>query len=274
MPFISSVFYYPDKKTYILPEQLGLYKEDILLTAKDGVKLHLLRIYKHNQENDKNTVIFQFHGNAQNLSSHFSILSWLVDEGYELFSYDYRGYGKSGGSPNPKDINSDSILALIHVIDYCKKNNKKLIIYGQSLGGAISVRAFREIEDRNNIILFILEGTFPSYRMVSKTILQKILPFPIPYIASFFVDSSYSSENYIKNISPIPLFVIHEKGDPVVPFSNGREVFRLGKEPKIFWELNSDGHISWMEYGRNSEARKFLNLINNLVLTGKFSEEY
>jgi uncharacterized protein len=260
----SSVFYHPESKTYFEPETFGLKKTETFLNTPDNQKIHTWLITPEQSKN-RNVVIFQLHGNGENMSSHFISLAWLVNHGYELFTYDYRGYGQSTGDPSPKNVNMDTVLVFNHIVDYCKKHNKKLILYGQSLGGAISVRALEDVKSKEPLRLVILEGTFSSYSMVTRTMLKPKIFEPIPWIASKIVDNSYSPEEFFKKIAPIPTLIIHEQFDPVVPFDNGKEVFRLTAQPKQFWTVKSDGHIRWMEMGRNPNAKKFVELLNKMM---------
>jgi hypothetical protein len=263
----SKYFYHPSKTTYFEPEKLGFKSEDIFLRMKDLTKIHLLSIAPTEKESKK-TIILQLHGNGENSSSHFVSLVWLVNHGYDLITYDYRGYGKSTGNPDPEDIQSDTLEVINSVINKCKKENKKLIIYAQSLGGAIAARAIPELKEKNFLSLVILEGAFADYREVTRSILKKQIIEPIPFILSYVVDNSTSPKDYIEKISPIPLIVIHETEDPVVPFENGKAVFKLSKDPKQFWSVTSDGHIKWMMMGQSPNAKKFVELLDQLVLEG------
>lgn len=262
--YCSSVFYHPSKETFYTPEQFGYAKKNIFLKINQEIQLHLWHIQSKKHKN-RNAVVLQFHGNGQNMTSHFLSLVWLVDYGYELFTYDYRSYGQTKGTPTPENVNKDSIQVIQYVLDYCKANNKKLIIYGQSLGGAVAMRALFDIADKSEIILVMVDGSFASYKQVSKSILSKKLITPLPFILSLFIDNSYSPEKYISKISPIPMIIVHGTNDNVVSIENGMEVFRLAEQPKQFWEIRGAGHVDWMNLGRGKNAKKFVSLLNDMV---------
>ncbi len=199
------------------------------------------------------------------MTSHFLSLVWLVDHGYDLFTYDYRGYGQTKGDPTPSVVNQDSVKVIQYVLDYCKKKKKKLIIYGQSLGGAVAMRALNDVPEKSEIILVMIDGSFASYRQVAKSILSKQLILPLPFILSWFVSNSYSPADYISKITPIPMIIVHGTDDNIVPFENGKEVFRLAEQPKQFWEIRGAGHVDWMNFGRAKNAKKFVSLLNDMV---------
>ncbi|MCB1190751.1 MAG: alpha/beta hydrolase [Leptospiraceae bacterium] len=264
LAYCSSVLYHPSKETFFTPEKLGYTKRDVFLKVDQDIQLHIWHI-QPKSEKSRNAVILQFHGNGQNMTSHFLSLVWLVDHGYDLFTYDYRGYGQTKGDPNPEVVNQDSVKVIRYVSEYCQKKGKKLIIYGQSLGGAVAMRALHDVPDKSDIILVMIDGSFASYKQVSRSILSKQLIVPLPFILSFFVSNSYSPADFISKISPIPMIIVHGTNDNIVPFENGKEVFRLAEQPKQFWEIRGAGHVDWMNFGRGNNAKKFVSLLNDMV---------
>jgi len=95
----SSVFFYPDNATYITPDRLNLEYEDIYLKTADGETLHGWWLPALTDEPAKGTVYY-LHGNAQNVSAHILNAAWLPEQGYNVFTIDYRGYGQSTGAPD------------------------------------------------------------------------------------------------------------------------------------------------------------------------------
>src|SRR5690606_1051305 len=115
----------------------------------------------------KGTVI-QFHGNAQNISTHFYSLAWLVSEGYNLFTFDYRGYGKSEGSPHQEGVFKDALSAIEKGYEFHAKSGAgAFIIYAQSLGGIIAARALPDSSLSNKVDLLVLDSTFSSYKDIA-----------------------------------------------------------------------------------------------------------
>lgn len=52
----------------------------------------------------KNTLVLFFHGNAENISSHFISAAWIADRGYDLMMFDYRRFGRSDGEVAHSDV--------------------------------------------------------------------------------------------------------------------------------------------------------------------------
>ncbi|MFO8142707.1 MAG: alpha/beta hydrolase, partial [Marinobacter sp.] len=112
----SSVFFYPDKVTYITPDRLNLDYQDIYLDTADGETLHGWWLPAMTEEPAKGT-IYYLHGNAQNISAHIFNVAWLPEQGYNVFTIDYRGYGQSTGAPDIEGTLHDAETGLRWLAD-------------------------------------------------------------------------------------------------------------------------------------------------------------
>ncbi|MGJ4753920.1 alpha/beta hydrolase [Leptospira kmetyi] len=259
----SSLFYQPTQERYWKPDALGFtFREEEFITP-DGETLKLWRIGSKNSK--PKGVILQFHGNGENRTSHFTSLVWLVNHCYQLVSFDYRGYLDSSGVAEREGIHKDSIALIKKELEYSKIQNLPLIVYGQSLGGAIAARAVSEIGDKSGMLLVVLDGSFSSYRKVFKSVLRNIFFTPIDLIFGIFMDDSFSPEETIGTISPVPILIIHGTEDPVVHYENGMNLFKNAKEPKWFWEVRGGGHVNWMAFGNSKESKNFLIFLDSLI---------
>lgn len=257
----SSLYYHPTKKTYFTPKQMGFSYTSEMIQTKDHVKINVWKIKNQKVETPK-AVILQFHGNGQNMSSHFLSLVWLVNHGYELIVFDYRGYGESEGEPDPDDNIEDSKLVLDLALKEANDQGVKLIVYGQSLGGAIAMRSLAEWEGKQNVVLLCIDGSFASYRKVAKQTMNHVMFPPIGNLFAWLFHDATSPKDSIPSLAPIPMLVIHGTEDTVVFFENGKEIFGLAGEPKVFWEIRGGGHVDWMGLGQSKFAKDFLLLLN------------
>ena len=162
----SGVYYYPDHLIYSNPEAEGHKLTEFDIKTPDGESLKAWKI--HARVGDKASVI-QFHGNAQNMSSHYRILSWLPDVGINLYTFDYRGFGESTGSPDPEGLVQDGIAMIRNV---CEDAKHPVFIVGQSLGGAVAIPALGTM-GAHCICGLVIDSSFSSYRRVVK---QKLRP--------------------------------------------------------------------------------------------------
>lgn len=241
------MFYYPDKIVYGTPTQSGLKYEEVTFPSKDGT--FLTGWFVPAVGEPKGTVI-HFHGNAQNMTAHFSFVSWLPKEGFNVFIFDYRGYGKSQGKPSRETVFQDCVAA----VDYVKSRNdidrNSIVLLGQSLGGAFALSAFGEgmITD---IRAVAIDSTFYSYRLMVRDAIKGIpilsfLRWPLSFIV---VSNSHSPGPVIKNIS-VPLLLIHGTDDQVIPYHHGQWLFEDATVPKEFITVPRGRHTdAFVEYG-------------------------
>jgi len=185
--------------------------------------------------------VVHFHGNAQNMTAHYPCSAWLAAEGYNVFIFDYRGYGASGGKATLEGLVKDGAAALDHALKLPGASPDKIIVLGQSLGGAVAVAALAGSKTVKPAAL-ILEGTFYSYKGVASEVFRRRwYSWPLMWLPYLAVSGKYAPSDGISGLTGPKLF-IHSKKDRVVPFSQGLKLYEAAPEPKEFWET-PDGHI-------------------------------
>ncbi len=188
---------------------------------------------------------------------------WLAMSGYDIFTFDYRGYGKSGGVTTIEGVHKDAIAALKVALSLSSSNNNNaFFVLGQSLGGAIAIYTVANFQDKKKINALIVDSAFSGYR---KIVMEKLRYFPVIKFLGYpflpFFDDYYSPSRWIKKVSPVPILIIHSTDDNVISFQNGAELFNLSDEPKEFWLLNGIGHIQTFQDVRLRE--KFLRYLED-----------
>ena len=258
----SHVFYQPDRHIYYPPEQFKFKKEDVPFKAKDGTDLFAW-YFPSEQKTCKGTIV-QFHGNGENISSHYTALVWLVREGYSLFTFDYRSYGASRGDPDQANVNDDSLTSLSLAYQLHEKNHcGKFVVYGQSLGGVIAMRALADWPMREKVSLIVMDSTFMSYKTVARQALTKHwLTWIFSPLGWLLVSNKYGSNHVIDQIRN-PLLVIHDRKDPTVNFSNGENLFKTYNGPKDFWDFIYGSHIGYFGIpGLEANRKRFVDYLN------------
>lgn len=216
--------------------------EDIWFKASDGVNLH--GWFFSRGQNAKGTVLV-LHGNAENLSTHVNSVLWLVQSGFNLFIFDYRGYGRSEGSPGIKGVHLDAEAALKTLLSLPRAGGKQVVVLGQSLGGAIAVYTAANSPYKDRIAAVVIDSAFSGYRLIAREKLsQFIITWPFQYPLSFLVSDFYSPMRWIKKVSPVPLLIIHGERDPVVPVHHGQMLYDEALQPKQFWMSWVPGHVT------------------------------
>lgn len=233
----TSLLYYPTQGQYFDPEKIPLEYKDLFIKGKDGAKIHAW--YFPAKGPSKGTFLF-FHGNAENLTSHFVGLYWLPSQGYSYLIFDYPGYNLSDGSPTPLST-VDAGKSVLRWIGENKESGP-LYVYGQSLGGNIALRVIQEMKGEVPVKAVIVDGSFLSYRDVGRSILAKHwLTWAIQPLSYVVLSDKYAPDFDQEGLQA-PLLVIHGEKDPVVPVDQGKKIFFSAREPKQIWLLPDGGH--------------------------------
>lgn len=236
----TSVFFQPDRALRYLPDRAEGAWEDVAFASDDGTRL--LGLWFRARKTPAKGVIVQFHGNAENMTSHYLFVYWLAAEGYDVFTFDYRGYGGSAGRRSLDGAIQDGAAALRLARGRAGAAKDKLVVVGQSLGGAVALASL-DADGGEGVRAVILDSTFASYRATARAALGRAwLTWPLQYPLSALVSDRRAPERLIARRKPVPLLVIHAAQDPVVPYGQGRRLFDLAPEPKEFWKLESSGH--------------------------------
>ncbi len=237
----SSLFFYPQKAHFDNPALKSVSYEDVYFMTSDGLKLH--GWYLKAKDKSRGTIL-QLHGNAENISSHVNSVLWLTLEGYDVFTFDYRGYGRSEGSPTQDGVHRDAQSALETVLTLPDINKERLFVLGQSLGGAIAVYAVANSEHKNHVKALILDSAFSSYRDIAREKLaQFMLTWPFQYPLSLLFNDDYSPVKWIRTVHPLPVLIIQGDQDTTVPVHHSSILYGTALDPKELWVVNGVGHI-------------------------------
>lgn len=256
----APMFFHPARELAAPPDLAGGSLEEVFFPSGDGVRLHgwILRP----PGPPRGTVLF-FHGNAENMSTHVNAVLWLVKAGYLVFAFDYRGYGSSDGTPDIPGVNRDGVAALELVFHLRGEEGGGVVVFGQSLGGAIATYAVATSPRRGEVKALIVDSAFAGYRrIVRDKLIAGIVTLPLAWPASWTVEDGYSPESWIGLVSPVPVVVIHGTHDAVVPFAHAQELYRLAGEPKGFWAVEGVGHVAALS--RPEVRKQFLDFLESV----------
>ncbi|MDP3543887.1 MAG: alpha/beta hydrolase [Elusimicrobiota bacterium] len=249
----TNIFLQPDQVHRYLPTREEGNWQEARFKSADGTEL--LGIWFNARKTPSKGVIVHFHGNGENMTSHYLFVYWLAGEGYDVFTFDYRGYGGSGGKKSLNGSVEDSAAALRLARGRAGGSRERLIVLGQSLGGALALAAL-DRDGGEGVRGVILDSTFASYRETARLKLGSVWPtwlFQYP-LSTLLISDRWAPKRLIARRKPVPLLVLHAVNDPVVPYAQGRKLFDLAPGPKEFWKLDSAGHTEAL-YARASRYR-------------------
>jgi alpha-beta hydrolase superfamily lysophospholipase len=148
------------------PTRFGITDfEELMIPTPDGETLSAFYIRAPNSSRSSNTTVLMFHGNAGNIGHRVPIAKYLTESmDCNAFMLEYRGYGLSTGSPDEKGIMIDAQTALDYLAQRAETRHHKIVVYGQSIGGAVSIKLVADNQQSGAISGLILENTFLSMR--------------------------------------------------------------------------------------------------------------
>jgi fermentation-respiration switch protein FrsA (DUF1100 family) len=265
------MLYHPSSLSYVDIESLKPRPEEIWIPVGENEKLHawyfkakIASAKKLSIPSRSKGLVLHFHGNAENLSTHFRQMRWIVDEGYDYLIFDYRGYGKSPGVPLPCGTVEDGLA----MINYVEKRWPKVphILIGQSLGGIIALRTAIEAKARKfSIHALVIEGSFSSYEDAGAFVLSKSwLTWLFQPMAYLVLSDQCAPKGRIKELAPIPLLVIHGTDDSTIGLKLGEDVFNEALPPKDFWRVEGAQHLAFFGEEDSEYRKKLIDYLEKL----------
>lgn len=230
---VALIFLFQDRLVYFpgasrelaaTPQAYGLEYESLNIRTADGETLHGWWIPAPATRQPRGIVLL-LHGNAGNISHRLDYTHMFNRLGYACLLVDYRGYGKSSGSPSEEGTYGDAEAAWQWLSQARGANAGDIVIAGESLGGGVATWLALRHPPR----ALLLMSTFTSIPDMA----AGIYPFlPVRLIARI----SYDNLANMRQIRT-PVLVAHSSQDDVVPFAHGQALFAAANEPKQFLEM-------------------------------------
>ena len=248
----NKIFYHPDQVIYSNPADLNLTHEFSTIKTADSQSLHILKIIAKQERG----IVIQFHGNAQNLSSHHLSVAWMTYHGFSVYAFDYRGYGQSSGKPTRKGLVLDGQAMIQYV---CSQGKKPVFMVGQSIGGAVAIPALA-LKKNACVKGLILDSTFSSYRSVAfQKLKSNLITYFLARPLSYLISDEYSPIDYVNELN-IPIMMLHSLEDPIVPLQEGKALFEhIHYNDKEFVSVHRPGHIASFSDPRDPYRKKALD---------------
>ena len=218
------IIFRPTRTLAGAPADLGLRAEELSITAADGVILHGWWI-----EGRGERVLVWYHGNAGNVGHRLHNARWFVDRlGVDVVLVDYRGYGRSEGSPDEAGVYLDG-LAVYDAVAARSVPADDVVLFGRSLGGAVAI----ETALRRPAGALALESVFRSVRAMVREHYW--------FVPGAVIRTRMDNESKIGRVD-VPTLVLHGDRDAIVPLAHGRRLFELAARPAGFHVIEGAGH--------------------------------
>lgn len=237
------------------PDQFGLPYENVTFKTEDKVQLKGWFITS-TAESDK-TIIFM-HGWGMNRTDILKHTYFLRELGYNLFYFDFRALGESGGKTS--SIGYLELKDIAAAIEFLKQTRPqfcaKIGLYGLSMGGMVAIC---EAARNTQIACVVAEASYYSFRRVVSRwawVKRRVPYFPLMPIILHYIRKQlgvnperFSPKYNIPKISPRPVFLIHGRYDNLVPAAQAKLLFKRAGEPKEIWLVPGAKHNQCAEVG-------------------------
>jgi hypothetical protein len=184
--------------------------------------------------------ILHVHGNAGNVEGHLWFSEFLPRAGFNLFLFDYRGYGESGGRPRRRDdLIADTHAALDALLARRDVDPARVGVFGQSLGGAVAINV---MEARKEIRCAVIVSAFASWRSIAADALSpRSAAGPVARgLAALCIGDHSAPVDAIARIDR-PILLVHGTADEIIPIHHSRRLAAAARSARLV-ELPGGGH--------------------------------
>ncbi len=144
-----------------------------------------------------------------------------------IITFNYRGYGKSGGEANEKNILQDGLT----IARLVQKNYGDFYLLGYSLGSSVATY----VASKQKVKALFLIGAFDS---IGQLLRQKYAK--ISYLANF-LRYKFRTMHYIENIDA-DTYMFISRDDELIPLQNARNLKKYSKNLVYCEEFNGLSH--------------------------------
>lgn len=225
-------------------------QETIVLQSADGKSIQ--HVLLRPPGNPKAT-IFVFHGSGSKASNWTKSLGPLLQDDYQLFLMEYRGFGESEGEASHEKVVEDACRALLYLVSRADVKHKPLLLFGQSYGGQLAISVAAKYPDQVDAL--VTEGAFTTFKDIA---VNSSPWFGKPFTWAVF-SNPYNSKQLIEKAT-VPKLIIHSEDDDVVPFFMGEELFEAAGGDKKFWKIHGKHTDALVDY-----PEEFVSRLNNIT---------
>ena len=237
--YMERLFFHPAAETTPVPAELPL-AEKVAFASADGTRLVGWFIPAAVPVGHPAPSVVHVHGNAGSINSHWWFTEYLPPAGFNVFIFDYRGYGESAGRATRRGpLIDDSEAALDYLLTRPDVDPQRIALYGQSLGGAIGMAL---VARRPEIRAAVLESPFISWRLIAANAVGGDPPGALArFLASVLISDRDRPINALAE-SRCPTLVLHGTADQVIPISHVQAIAKLRLDHVEVIELKGGEH--------------------------------
>ena len=239
----TRAFFHPEPGLQGTPDQIGFDYRDVVFQSDDGVRLRgwLVRA----QPGPARATVVFFHGNAQNVSAHLGNVLWMCAAGFDVFLFDYRGFGLSEGSPDLDGARRDSEAALRAIRSQPGVDPERIVVFGQSLGASIALSAVARTQADDPVVALVADSAVSDWRLITRQVLSRWwLTWPLQWPISLLAPTEPSPLRAAASLGDLPVLFVAGDADEVVPPEHSRRLKAAAGEHAELWIAPGASHIA------------------------------
>ena len=191
-------------------------------------------------------------------------VAMLLEGGYSVFIFEYRGFGESEGTPKKhpsiESICEDGVTAYDYVVKGLGFSAEDVTVYGESLGSGVATH----VTTKRNMRGLILQSGFASLKRIG----EHMMPFLKVYPRWLYPRLHLDTEQTLRRGHP-PLLIMHGQKDEVIPYAHAEILFKAASGEKRLVALpNSMHRFIW-----HTDQRLYTTAIREFRLSSRLQEE-
>ena len=195
----------------------------------------------------RGTVVFL--DGAENIRHHIDHVDWLPAAGYNVFLFNYRGYGRSQGEPSMGGFHRDLRAAMRTADALDGLPRTRLVVFGQSLGGAVATVTLADLPAAQRDIGAIVIDSAPAdyRRIVRETLAASWYTWPLQWPLSRLITDAYRPDRAAARLPAIPKLWIVNDGDATVGSHHTELLHERAPAPKALWRIRPRAHMATLD---------------------------
>lgn len=259
----SNIIYQPNVSSYPKqPEKLlqdaPLFKEvqEISYQTQDGLDL---KAWYYPASKGQKTIVFA-HGNGGHMGDRFYTFKTLVEAGYGVAFFEYRGYGGNAGKPDERNCIDDLLTFSEYLASELNTPYSSQVLMGESLGGAVTIA----VATHHDYAAVVVYSTFTKTPDVMLHLLKQYTGVSIPKaFGQRLVRQKFPSEERIKRVEE-PLLIFHGDQDQMMPVSMPEILLKnAGSSNKKLLMIETAGHNDIFYIGKSQILKGLQEIVEN-----------
>lgn len=224
----------------------GMPYESIRIKTSDNIMLSAWWIHNTNQRVSSRSIIVLLHGYHSSKEDLLHVAKFLYPT-FDVFMFDFRAHGESSGKFTT--LGAREVTDAVTAVNFLhQKGYKNIGLFGFSMGGAVAL----QLCGNKHVKAIVADSPYAS---LGDMVQSRYRSIPVFQTAAVWLTKQLSKIFFHINtdrISPaqtllycsLPVFVMHARGDPLIPVSHAfqiKDALKTNKNAKV-WIVDAQGH--------------------------------